>query len=78
MEYQEAVQKAIDDVRVAESNLLAAGFPGEHWTGIKAYLQAVNFTVSTKRILRHYTKRWITEPKKGFHEATYGNQRTVS
>jgi hypothetical protein len=41
MEYQEAVQKAIDDVRVAESNLLAAGFPGEHWTGIKAYLQAV-------------------------------------
>ena len=43
MEYEQHLQKAIDDMKAAENRLLESGFSVDQWVSIKQYIQASIF-----------------------------------
>jgi len=56
--FEEQLQKAIDDMKTAEINLLKAGLPEKQWVSIKQYVHAsiLHFQLAYARALNEATE----------------------
>lgn len=59
MEYQQRLQKAMDDMREAERQLIASGFSPDQWLLVKQYIQSsiLHFQLAYARALQEATDR---------------------